>query len=100
MSDKLEMMFHKSSTFMEALKSRKPHEYPEWPIDLSSKKNLFSTSNTLTDDMCKFVSAIPSGAIVHLQNINTLKTPYIDNKNIQYAQSDTYIQFDVRSGHY
>jgi len=38
-SDKLEMMFHKRSTFMEALKSRKPHEYPEWPIDLSSKKN-------------------------------------------------------------
>lgn len=36
---------------------------------LSSKKNLFSTSNVLTDDMCKFVSALPSGAIVHLQNI-------------------------------
>jgi len=38
-SDKLEAMFHKRTAFMTALKAKKSCEYPEWPIDLSSKQD-------------------------------------------------------------
>ena len=37
--DKLDQMFEKREKFMQLLKTRKPEEYPAWPIDLSSKRD-------------------------------------------------------------
>ena len=39
MSDKLDEMFAKRLDFMLSLKDKKPAEYPDWPIDLSSKQD-------------------------------------------------------------
>ena len=37
--DKLEAMFGKRSLFMTSLKRKKPEEYPDWPIDLTDKRD-------------------------------------------------------------
>ena len=39
MSDKLDEMFMKRRDFMLSLKDKKPTEYPDWPINLSSKQD-------------------------------------------------------------
>ena len=39
MDDKLDRMFKKRRHFMAALKDKKPSEYPDWPIDLSNKRD-------------------------------------------------------------
>ncbi len=37
--DKLSELFSMRTEFMNAIKSKKPGEYPEWPIDFSDKRS-------------------------------------------------------------
>ena len=63
MSDKLHEIFRLRNTFMHMLQEKFPDAYPEWPVDLSTKKAQVTCRETALKGVEEMVEALQ-----HLKN--------------------------------
>ena len=79
MSDKLESMFSLRERFMRAIQESHPEIYPEWPVDVSKKKN----QQILRDTALKGVEEMFE-ALQHLKNWK----PHRDTENPEFDREE------------
>ncbi len=79
MSDKLENMFFLREEFMGAIQKSHPEIYPDWPVDVSKKRN----QQILRDTALKGVEEMFE-ALQHLKNWK----PHRDTENTEFDREE------------